>query len=341
MSQRVAITGASGFVGFHLATQLASEGREVVATVRATSDRSHLNDSAITCHEAPLEDAGALARAFTRCEVVFHLAGAVDFRGDWERFRRINVGGTRNVLTAARMSGVRRVVHVSSIVAIGASRRPVSLNESSAWNLGPFRVPYVTTKREAELAALEAGGKNLEVVVANPACVIGPDDFAGSEFGTICRRFWLGYLRVHFGGGNNFVDVRDVAAGIRAAASKGRPGHRYILGGQNLTLDRFYGMLNSVSARRRRWVRLPPDLAPMIASAVSGRVAKWIPGRPILSPEQARLMGLYWYADSSKAKRELGYEPRDIALSVADTYDYWQRRFSAKFPRDNRGTHAA
>ena len=94
--------------------------------------------------------------------------------------------------------------------------------------------------RRAEELALAANGRGLEVVVVNPACVIGPDDFTSSEFGTLCRRFWLGRLPIHFGGGNNFVDVRDVASGIVSALDRGRPGERYILGGANRSLTAFF-----------------------------------------------------------------------------------------------------
>src|SRR5262249_52426375 len=156
------------------------------------------------------------------------------FGDDWQRFRRVNVEGTRRVLEAARMAGVRRVIHTSSIVAVGAAQRPVKLDETARWSLARLNVPYVTTKRMAEDLALATLGKGLEVVVVNPGCVVGPDDFSGSEFGTLCRRFWRGRVPVYFGGGNNFVDVRDVAAGHLLAAERGQVGQRYILGGINL-----------------------------------------------------------------------------------------------------------
>src|SRR5262249_32175909 len=162
---------------------------------------------------------------------LFHVAGAVGFGEDWEPFRRANVEGTRNVLAAARAAAVRRVVYTSSIVAIGAGPLPRALDETAAWDLGRLRVPYVTSKGLAEEAALAAAGGGLEVVAVNPASVLGPDDFAGSEFGTLCRRFWRGRIPFHFGGGNNFVDVRDVAEGHLLAAQCGRSGERYLLGG--------------------------------------------------------------------------------------------------------------
>src|SRR5262249_45753017 len=153
----------------------------------------------------------SIIRACQGSEFLFHLAGAVDFANDWERFQRVNVDGTRCVIEAARLAGVRRLVHTSSVVAVGASARPGFLDETAHWNLGDLHVPYVTTKHQAERLALAASQAKLEVIVVNPSCVVGPDDFSASEFGTLCRRFWRRRVPFYFGGGNNFVDVRDVA----------------------------------------------------------------------------------------------------------------------------------
>ena len=225
IGRKVAITGATGFVGSHAALELRRQGAEVVALVRATSNLHRLLAAGIACQVAPLDNASELARCLDGCEYVIHVAGAVGFDSAWETYYRVNVQGTRNLLDAARRAGVRRFVHTSSIVAIGASVTAASLDEDACWNLRSQRVPYVTTKRWAEESALAANG-NLEVVVVNPASVIGPDDFSDSEFGKLCRRFWKGRVPLYFGGGNNYVDVRDVAQGIRLAAERGRPGQR-------------------------------------------------------------------------------------------------------------------
>src|SRR5262249_23375986 len=205
----VAVTGASGFVGYHLALLLRRMGARVTALVRATSARQRLLAAGVTCQTAPLEDVAALTEGCRGAAVVFHVAGAVDFEDHWERLQQINVGGTQNVLAAARAAGVRRVIHTSSIVAVGATPKPRILDETASWDLGRLRIPYVTTKRRAEETALAVSGPELEVVVVNPSCVVGPDDHSNSEFGTLCRRFWRGRIPIHFGGGNNYVDVRD------------------------------------------------------------------------------------------------------------------------------------
>jgi dihydroflavonol-4-reductase len=276
----------------------------------------------VSCVNAPLDDLEAMTRAVDGCEVLFHLAGAVDFGSDWQRFHETNVEGTRRVLAATRTVGVRRVVHASSIVAVGASRRPQLLDESAAWNLGDRAVPYVTTKRQAEELALDAARRGQDIVVVNPASVIGPDDFTSSEFGTFCMRFWRGKVPFHFGGGNNFVDVRDIADGMLRAATLGRSGERYILGGANQTSDQFFEAMCLASGRRRFWMRLPRVVGAGIAAFARRRPSR-SGARPVLTPLQARLLGLYFFFDCTKAKRELGFTPRPLASTLAETFAFW------------------
>jgi dihydroflavonol-4-reductase len=317
----VAVTGATGFVGHHLAKLLVSLGARVTALTRNGSKIDRLVEIGVECRVAPLEDPNSLTAAVAGTDILFHLAGAVAFAGDWDRFRVVNVEGTRAVLAAARAASVRRVVHVSSIVGVGAGRTPAPLDETAKWNLGPLHVPYVTTKREAEELARSAAADGQDVVIANPACVLGPNDFTASEFGTLCRRFWQGRVPLHFTGGNNFVDVRDVADGLVRAAIFGRAGERYILGGWNRPYARFFTDLTRAAGRRMTRLTMPAPLAPIVAAVVSRSRDKH--RRPILSPAQARLMGWYFFFDSGKARRELGFTPRPLAETLADTFAFW------------------
>jgi dihydroflavonol-4-reductase len=264
-------------------------------------------------------------------DVVIHVAGAVGFDNGWDTYYRVNVQGTRNLLEAAGKAGVRRFVHTSSIVAVGASESPVPLDEMARWNLRSQRVPYVTTKRWAEECALAANGK-LEVVVVNPASVIGPDDFTESEFGKLCRRFWKGRVPIYFGGGNNYVDVRDVAQGIRLAAERGRPGVRYLLAGENRTYHAFFCDLCRIARQTIPRLRLPDALATIIGY-VNDHVRRRGKKPPSLSSAQAALLGLYFFFDASKARRELGFCARPLVQSLADAHAFWattpQRAISA------------
>ena len=321
-NKRVAITGATGFVGYHLARQLHERGADVRAIVRATSNIQPLRALGIPCRQAALQESEALAQAVEGCDYLFHVAGVVGFTPDWDLYRRANVEATRSVLWAARLARVRRVIHTSSIVAVGASERPIALDECAKWNLGEKCVPYVTSKREAEEAALGENGRGLEVIAVNPASVIGPDDYTQSEFGLMCKRFWRGHLPIHFGGGNNFVDVRDVATGHILAAEHGRPGDRYLLAGDNITMPQFFWDLCKAARRSIPRVRLPLAFAPWLGAfldRVQGKRNK----RPYLSAAQAALVGLYFFYDSSKARRELGFHARPLRETLADTYRYW------------------
>jgi dihydroflavonol-4-reductase len=319
---KVAVTGATGFVGSHAALELRRHGANVVALVRATSDVKRLLAAGVVCKIASLDDARSLASSLKGCDVVVHAAGAVGFDDTWDPFYRVNVQGTRTLLDAARQAKVRRFVHVSSIVAVGASETPASLDENAGWNLRSHHVPYVTTKRWAEEAALAANGDGLDVVVVNPASVVGPDDFTGSEFGTLCRRFWRGRIPFHFGGGNNYVDVRDVAQGIRLAAEQGRAGERYLLSGENRTYAAFFNDLCRAGRRTIPRLRLPNALAPVLGF-VNDRMQRRSTKRPYLSVSQAALIGLYFYFDAAKARRELGFRARPLAQALADAHAFW------------------
>ncbi len=241
-------------------------------------------------------------------------------RGDL--FRRVNVEGTRRVVEAARSTGVRRLVHTSSIVAVAASERPEVLDEGAQWNLGRLAVPYVTTKREAEAIALEAAGVSLNVVVVNPASVVGPGDFSRGLFGTLCHRFWRGRVPFYFGGGNCFVDVRDVAVGHLLAAERGRPGARYILGGENMSYGEFFRALACAAGRPFPRLRLPTYGGPLVAR-LNDRLLPGQPRHAYLTAGQARLTGLYFFFSSARAQGELGYRTRPIAASLADAYEFW------------------
>ena len=318
----VAITGATGFIGHHLAQRLVRSGAYVTALVRAGSRIERLQVAGIKCIIAPLDQPRAMAHAARGVDHFFHLAGAVDFRNNAARCRQVNVDGTANALRAAQNAGVRRFIHASSIVAVGANRRAEPLDETAVWNLGDYRVPYATSKREAEIVVLASQGP-METVVVNPACVVGPDDFSHSEFGTVCKRFWRGRLPFYSGRGNNFVDVRDVADGMMLAAEKGRAGERYILGGENHSYAAFFRLLARAQGRWRFRMRMPlflAKLSALIADRFPRRKA-----RPYLTRAQARLLGLWFFFDCSKAKRELGYNPRPLIDSLIDAHAFWAR----------------
>lgn len=323
--RRVAVTGATGFIGHHTVDLLRQLGANVTALVRGTSSVARLTEAGVRCVTAPLDDIAALTAGCNGADVLLHIAGAVDFGDDWELCRRVNVDGTRNVLEAARRAGIRRVVHVSSIVAVGANPRPLPFDERADWNLDRLRVAYITTKREGEAVALESAAAGQPVVVVNPGCVIGPEDVSGSEFGVLCRRFWRRRIPFYFAGGLSAVDVRDVAGGVLRAAERGESGSRYLLTGHNLTQGQFFAALARTADRFFPRLRLPVAVGRLGAS-LADRVASRPGHRPYLSAGQARALGLYFWYDCTRARRHFGYEPRPLADTLADTHRFWTRR---------------
>jgi dihydroflavonol-4-reductase len=318
----VALTGATGFLGFHVAQLLCQLGAKVLAIVRPTSKIERLRFLGVECVRASLLSPAELTSALTGQEVLIHLAGAVHLRSEWQQVWQTNVHGTRCVLEAGRQAGVGRVVHVSSIVTIAATREPQLLDESANWNLGHLRVPYVLSKRRAEQIALQAANTGQDVVVVNPGCVIGPQDYSRSEFGVLCRRFWCGRIPLVFRGGSNFVDVRDVARGILLAAERGQRGRRYILGGVNRTwLDFFRDLARLSPWPIPRWCA-PRSLAPMIAY-LEPYCHREVDKRPYLSPAQAELLSWFFFMSSRRASEELGYSIRPWSQTLWDTYQFW------------------
>jgi dihydroflavonol-4-reductase len=324
---KIVLTGATGFLGRHVADRLCSWAN-VVALVRASSRCERLLAQGVRCVQADLSDVSSLASGCDSADIVIHLAGAVDFTDDWELCRRVNLEGTRNLITACRQAGVRRLIHVSSIVAVGATQDRTVLDEEAPWNLGRLRVPYITTKRDAEQLALTANCQDLEVVVVNPGCVIGPEDFTQSEFGVLCHRFWKGRLRVWFAGGGNYVDVRDVADGIAAACRRGHAGRRYLLTHENLSHGEFFAALAKSARQSYPRLQMPVTLAQMAAN-VANLLPRREGKRPYLSAEQARLLGWYFFFDSSRAKSELGFSPRPLSQTLEQTHAFWMTKKAA------------
>ncbi len=322
IGRKVALTGATGFLGRHVATELRSVGADVVALTRASSSVDRLKAIGVRCVASSLDDVNLLARDLDGCDLVIHMAGKVSFENEWEPYYRVNVAGTRNVLAAARKAGVRRLVHTSSIVAVGGSHSRTLLDERAVWNLGSNRVPYVTTKRWAEEEAIRQCDSDFEVVVVNPGSIVGPNDFAGSEFGTVCRRFWNRELPICFRGGNNYVDVRDVARGICLAAERGRPHERYLLTGENRTHVEFFRDLACVAGRSIPFLQMPLAVAGLVGW-IDDFMNQGSRERPFLSSAQASMMGLYFYYDSQKARDELGFQSRPLRHSLRDAFEFW------------------
>jgi dihydroflavonol-4-reductase len=276
-------------------------------------------------------DADSLRGAMRRVDRVYHVAGIVRFDPfTREDVTRLNTQGTRNVLDAARAAGVRRVVVVSSVAAIGHGTRSEPATEESPYNYTGDN-PYHDSKREAERLALAASGPTMEVLAGNPSFVVGPYDVRPST-GELLLWVARGVVRVYPSGGINVVNAQDVARGLRLIMEKGHPGERYILGGENLTYREFLTLCAEEAGVA------PPQLPlPDVAVKTLGKLGDVV-GR--LSPDLFKhvntaflqALPLPAYQSSAKAMRELGYKPRPVRLGIREALRWFQEE--GMLPRD-------
>lgn len=323
------VTGATGFIGGHVARALAEDGWTVRCLARPTSAREHVADVPVTWVTGDVQDLDSLREAARGCDAVFHVAA---YYALWssspEPFERINVEGTRNVLKAAEAEGVKRVVYTSSVACIGEAPAGGTANEDSVCTPEDLCGDYKRTKYEAERVALAAAEAGQEVVVVNPASVIGPGDVKPTPTGKIIVDFLTGKMPFFMDTGLNFVDVRDVARGHLLAFEKGKAGRRYILGNRenNLTLREFLEVVGQVADRRPPRFRIPYGVAYM-AGAVSTFVADRITGKPPGVPLNGVKMAKHrMYFDPTRAIDELGLPQTPIDRTVRDAVAWFRDR---------------
>lgn len=323
---RVAVTGASGLLGGNLAVILCDRGDDVVATRRGTSRVQHLDGLPITWAEADLSDPKALARAFDGCEVVYHVAAQVSIRRKATPLMvAANVDGTRNVVEAVRAAGVRRLVHTSTVGAVGLSEDGKPCTESARWNFPEHGMEdgYVRTKHEAETIVLAAARDGLDVVVVNPTYMLGPYDAKPSS-GQMILELAKGKIPGLTSGGNNFVDVRDVARGMIAAAERGRSGERYILGGEDLSYAEAFARMAKVIGCAPPRIPLPRWISTVFGWA-GDLQERFSAKEPLLNSVTVGWGYCTTYKFSSvRAERELGYTHGPLEPAVADAVAWFR-----------------
>jgi dihydroflavonol-4-reductase len=319
----VCVTGGTGFLGYHLVKLLGDLGSRVrIFALAPPPDHPIRQFSHAEIIAGDILDPAAARSAVAGCSVVIHAAGIVAVWGPaLAKMWPVHVDGTRNVLSA--LDPDARMIHTSSVVAVGASRTGEVLNEDSPFNLGRLNLAYVQAKRAAEELALNS---DRDVVAVNPGYLIGPEDFERSVMGALCHRFWRGRAPMAPPGGLNFVDVRDVAIGHLLAAERGTRSRRYILGGENLKYTAFMRQMAEVAGMRPRL--LPGIPRPIFwLGALLNEARGRIRGKePYPSLAHARLNRYYWFFSSDRAQRELGYSPRTVRDSLTDAFAWYSGR---------------
>jgi dihydroflavonol-4-reductase len=317
---KVFVTGATGFVGSHVARLLAEQGADLRLLTRKTS-RTELIDS--IRHErvvGDLTDAGSLARGMQGCEFCFHVAA--DYRlwtPDPKEMYDANVEGTRNVIYAAQQAGVRRVVYTSSVATMGFGYDGTECDEQSPVSLADMIGHYKRSKFLAEQVAIEAGKQGANVVIVNPTAPIGEQDIKPTPTGRIVLDFLKHGFPAYVDTGLNLVDVREVARGHVAAMEKAKPAERYILGGENLTLKQVLDKLAAITGIPAPRVKLPYGVALISAVCDTTFTGMIMRREPRVTLDAVRMGRKKMWASSAKAERDLGWRitPVDDALRRA------------------------
>jgi dihydroflavonol-4-reductase len=314
------VTGATGFVGSHVASALAERGADLRLLVRATSSTKNIEHLKADRFIGDLCDPDSLSQAISGCDVVFHVAA--DYRlwvRNPELMYRANVAGTRAVLEAARKHGVKRVVYTSSVATMGFTGNGQPADEDSPVSLEQMIGPYKRSKFQAEQVAIETARSGVEVVIVNPTTPVGERDIRPTPTGRIVVDFLKKKFPAYVDTGLNLVDVRRCAEGHVLALERGRSGERYILGGENLTLKQILDRLGRLTGLPSPRLRVPYAVA-LATGAADEVFTGWIRGRePRATMDAVRMGRKKMFVSSAKAERELGWAvvPVEDALARA------------------------
>jgi dihydroflavonol-4-reductase len=314
------VTGATGFLGSHVARVLADQGADLRLLVRPTSNLKNLEGLTAETATGDLRDGASLEKAMSGCDTVFHVAA--DYRlwvRDPDEMYRSNVGGTRTLLEAAKKNGVGRVVYTSSVATVGFTSDGRPADEDSPVSLADMIGHYKRSKFMAEQVALEVGRAGMHVVTVNPTTPIGEQDVKPTPTGRIVVDFLKRKFPAYVETGLNLVDVRECARGHVAALENGRSGERYILGGEDLTLKQILDKLGQITGLPSPKIKLPyifAFAAGIVDEAVTGFLLR---REPRATVDTVRMGKKKMFASSAKAERELGWKrvPIDSALRRA------------------------
>ncbi|MBZ5646647.1 MAG: NAD-dependent epimerase/dehydratase family protein [Acidobacteriia bacterium] len=306
---KVFVTGATGFLGSHVARALSQQGADLRLLVRKTSRTDLIDPLNAERVTGDLREPDTLKTAMDGCEMVFHVAA--DYRlwiPDPDEMYRSNVEGTRTIIRAAQEAGVRRIVYTSTVATMGFTANGRPADEDSPVALADMIGHYKRSKFMAEQVALEAGRSGLDVVVVNPTAPIGEQDIKPTPTGRIVVDFLKKKFPAYVDTGMNLVDVAEVAKGHLLAAEKARPGERYILGGENLTLKQILDKLAAITGLPSPRVKLPYAVAlaaGVVDTVVTGRLLR---REPRVTLDAVRMGRKKMFASSAKAERELGWK---------------------------------
>ncbi|HUI29901.1 MAG TPA: NAD-dependent epimerase/dehydratase family protein [Candidatus Acidoferrales bacterium] len=320
--QKVFVTGANGLIGSNLCHRLTGLGYEVVALVRRESNLLGLRDFSGKTVYGSILDQESLSKSMDGAEFVFHAAGLVTFDNRRrEELFRVNVEGTRNVMNAALKVGVKKVVHTSSVAAIGVPSAGDIADETVIYNREKYNVAYSDSKHFGEVEVEKAIQRGLNAVIVNPASIVGQRDVY-SHFGILLRVLKGKKVVPYVSGGMCVVGIDDVVEGEIAALKCGRIGEKYILGSENISFKDLFEKIGEVVGSAEPNVRLPIWMAKAAASLLE--LLSSVTGKPpVLTKAHVVSATLPHYFSSENAKRELGFQPHPIMDAIKKAYDWY------------------
>ncbi len=319
------VTGATGFVGSAVARVLAARGHDLRLLTRASSDRRNLAGLDTDVVTGDLTDPASLKRAAAGCRYVVHVAA--DYRvwvPDPDAMLRANVDGALAMVRAAAEAGAERIVHCSSVAALGQTGDGTPANEDTPTDEADFVGIYKRSKYLAEKAVLDlARRESLPAVVVNPAAPVGPRDIKPTPTGKMILDAAAGRMPAYIDTGLNIVHVDDVAEGHVLALEKGRIGQRYVLGGEDMSLKAILDLVADVAHRRPPLIRLPEAVV-WPAAFIMEKLASVTGIAPMMTRDHLKMARKKMFYSSAKAKAELGYSPRPVRLAVEDAVAWFK-----------------
>ena len=307
---KVVVTGANGFLGSWLCQRLQAEGHEVTALVRKSSDLSDIEHLKLKLAYGDVTDKSSLKLAFKSKDYIFHLAGVVAYKKeDRPLMNQVNIEGTQNVVDVLSGQQQAKLLHLSSVVTVGATFKPVVQNEDSEYLIKKYNLGYFETKKAAEEIVIAAAKeKKIHAICINPSTIYGPGD-AKKDSRKTQVKVAQGNFPFYTSGGVNVVAVEDVVDGIIKALTKGRNGERYILAADNITIKDLFKSIACLAGQKNPSIYLPFPVLKLIG--LIGDLTK-----KGVSVENAYTASMYHWFDSSKAQAELGFEPKPSVVAI-------------------------
>jgi len=333
------VTGASGFLGSHVARQLVARGEDVRVLLRASSHNRAIGDLSLEYVTGDLRDAASLERAMKGVQRVFHVAA--DYRLWARRSKEIyesNVGGTKNLLEAAKRAGVEKLIYTSTVATIAVDR-PQPPNEFTDARLEEMVGHYKRSKWMAEREVMNAVREGAPVIVAMPTTPVGPWDWKPTPTGKIILDFLNGKMPGYVETGLNFVGVEECAVGHLLVAEKGKIGERYLLGGENLTLKQVLDKLAQITGLPAPALKIPHGLALSVAYA-STIFSRLVGKEPSIPVEGVKIARHNMFVDCSRARRELGFQAGPVAAALERAVRWYEANGYVNARRARRIAHA-